>query len=160
MTGTMQMAKVNAQGDRELRVERIFDARRERVWRAFTEPAQLAEWWGRGHKLTIEKHELVRGGHWRFVEHAEGGPYGFEGRYRVVEPPRRLEATFEWDGMPGHVIVTDMVLEELDGGRTRLVSTMTFFTGADRDGMLQSGMETGMNESYAALDRLLLKDLG
>jgi uncharacterized protein YndB with AHSA1/START domain len=157
MNSTMAGANVTIEGERGIRVERIFDARRERVWRAFTEADQVAEWWGRGNKLVVEKQELVRGGHWRFVEHVDGQTHGFEGRYRVVEPPRRLEATFEYDGMPGHVVITDMILEDLGDGRTRLVSTMTFFTGADREGMLKSGMEKGMNESYAALDRLLAR---
>ncbi|MGH7608114.1 MAG: SRPBCC domain-containing protein, partial [Gemmatimonadales bacterium] len=51
--------------DREIRVERIFDAPRDRVWRAFTEPELLAQWWGRGNKLVIERLEVERGGHWR-----------------------------------------------------------------------------------------------
>ncbi len=150
-------ARLTLHGERELRVERIFEASRDRVWRAFTVPEEIAQWWGRGHKLDIEKHELVRGGHWRYVEHAGRETHGFEGRFRVVEPPRRLEATFEWDGMPGHVVITDMILEELEGGRTRLTSTASYFTAEERDGMLKSGMEQGMNESYAALDRLLAR---
>jgi uncharacterized protein YndB with AHSA1/START domain len=141
--------------DREIRVERIFNASRERVWRALTEPDLLAQWWGRGNKLVIERLEVVRGGHWRFVEHADGETHGFEGRFSEVTPPSRLVQTFEWDGMPGHVLLSTATLEELGPTRTRLVSVSLFHTTQDRDGMLQSGMEGGMNESYAALDRLL-----
>jgi uncharacterized protein YndB with AHSA1/START domain len=141
--------------DREMHIERVFNAPRERVWRALTEPALLAQWWGRGNELTIERLEVRRGGHWRFVEHAPGGPYGFEGRYREVTPPERLSLTFEWDGTPGQVVVNTMVLEDLGDGRTKLLGTMQFFTAEDRDGMVRSGMEGGMNESYAALDRVL-----
>ena len=57
--------------------------------------------------------------------------------------------------MPGHVAVEHATLEDLGDGRTRLVSVSLFHTVEERDGMLQSGMEGGMNESYRALDRLL-----
>ena len=147
-------AKVTTPSDREIRTERIVNATRERVWRAFTDPKQVAQWWGRGNKLVIEKMELQRGGHWRFVEHGAEGINGFEGRYREVTPIERVVQTFEWDGMPGHVIIETMTLEDL-GERTRIVTTSLFHTTDERDGFLQSGMEQGMNESYAALDRLL-----
>lgn len=143
--------------DREIRVERIFNAPRERVWRAMTEPDQLAQWWGRGNKLTIERFEPVKGGHWRFVEHSAQGDHGFEGRNREVTPPSRMSTTFEWDGMPGYVIIQNMELIDLGDGRTKLVTVSQFYSQDERDGMIQSGMEGGMAESYAALDRLLAK---
>jgi uncharacterized protein YndB with AHSA1/START domain len=146
---------VTTPSDRELRVERIFDAPRPRVWRAMTEPELVKQWWGRGNPLTVERLEVERGGHWRFVEHSDHGDHGFEGRFREVVPPEKLSMTFEWDGAPGHVVVQTIVLEDIDGGRTRMVSTSMFFTKDDRDGMMSSGMEVGMNESYAALDRVL-----
>ena len=65
--------------------------------------------------------------------------------------------TFEWDGMPGHVAVETMELEDLGDGRTKVVTTSLFHTTEERDGMLSSGMEEGLNESYAALDRLLVE---
>jgi uncharacterized protein YndB with AHSA1/START domain len=148
------MSKVTTPSDREIRTERIFNAPRDRVWQAFTDPAQVAQWWGRGNKLVIERMEVERGGHWRFVEHGPEGISGFEGRYREVTPKDRISQTFEWDGMPGHVIVETVTFEDL-GERTRIVTNSLFHTTEDRDGMLNSGMEQGMNESYAALDRLL-----
>src|SRR5207237_3979433 len=99
--------------------------------------------------------ELERGGHWRFVEHSDHGVYGFEGRYREVTPPERVVQTFEFDGMPGHVAVETMTLTDLGDGRTKLVTVSLFHTREERDGMLQSGMEGGMNQSFAALDRVL-----
>jgi uncharacterized protein YndB with AHSA1/START domain len=148
-------ATVTKVGDRELRAERIFDAPRERVWRAMTDPKLVAQWWGRGNKLVLEKFEPKKGGHWRFVEHSDGGQHGFEGRFREVTPPERIVQTFEWDGMPGHVSVDSMTLTDLGDGRTRLVVTSIYHTTEERDGMLNSGMEGGMNESYNALDTLL-----
>jgi len=129
----MAKATITTPGDRDVRIERIFNAPRDRVWRAMTEPELIAQWWGRGNKLVVER---------RFAE---------------VVPPERVVQSFEWDGMPGHVALETLTLEDLGGGRTRLVTTSLFLTAEDRDGMLQSGMEGGVNESYAALDRVLAK---
>ena len=67
------VARVTTPAEREIRVERVFDAPREPVWRACTDPELVAQWWGRGNKLDIERMEVERGGHWRYVEH---GPEG------------------------------------------------------------------------------------
>ena len=149
-------ATVTTPADREIRIERIFDAPRELVWRAHTEAELLAQWWGRGNPLDIERLEVVPGGHWRFVERAGGEAHGFEGRLGEVTPPERLEYTFEWDGMPAHPVHEVVTLEDLGDGRTRLVAVARFYTPAERDGMLSAGMEGGMTESYAALDRVLI----
>lgn len=149
-------ATVTTPTDREIHVERIFNAPREVVWRAMTDPALVAQWWGRGHRLEIVRDEVERGGHWRYVEHTpDGESHGFEGRYREVIPPERVVRTFEWDGMPGYVCIETARLEDMGDGRTRLVSTSLFHTTAERDGMMHSGMEGGMNQSFEALDRLL-----
>ena len=152
---TKTPASLTTPSDRTIRVERVFNASRDRVWKAFTDPALLAQWWGRGNQLDIDRYEFERGGHWRFVEHSDHGKHGFEGRFREIIPIERLSMTFEWDGMPGYPSVTTAELVDLGDGRTKLISTMQFYTPQERDGMLKSGMEGGMNESYAALDRLL-----
>jgi uncharacterized protein YndB with AHSA1/START domain len=141
--------------DRSIHVERVYDAPRSRVWRAMTDPKLVAQWWGRGNKLDVVTFEPVRGGHWRFVEHSDGQTHGFEGRFGEVTPESKVVQTFEWDGMPAHTILETIELHDLGDGRTKVVNTSLFFTAADRDGMLQSGMEGGMAESHAALDRLL-----
>jgi uncharacterized protein YndB with AHSA1/START domain len=143
--------------EREIRVERVFNAPRDRVWRAYTEPELVAQWWGRGNELVIERLELERGGRWRFVEHVDGKPFGFEGTFREVTPQDRLVYTFGWDGMPGHPAVETAEFEELDGQRTRVVAIASFVTGQERDAMLGYGMEQGLNQSYAALDALLAR---
>ncbi len=148
-------AKVTAPGDREIRTERVFAAPRERVWRAFTEAELVARWWGRGNRLAIERMDVEHGGRWRFVEHAPDGVNGFEGRYLEVTPPERLAQTFAWDGLPGRVSVTFLDFQALRDSRTKVVTTLRFHTAEERDGMLASGMEQGLNESYAALDRVL-----
>jgi uncharacterized protein YndB with AHSA1/START domain len=148
---------VTTPSDREIRIERDFEAPRERVWQAFTEPDQVAQWWGRGNPLTVERLEVERGGHWRFVEHGPEGDHGFEGRFREVTPYDRMVQTFEWDGMPGYVVVNTAEFVDLGDGRTRIVTTSQFFTAEERDGMLDSGMAVGLGESYQALDRLLAR---
>ena len=154
-TQSARKATVTTPTDREIRIERVFDAPRDRVWRAFTDPKLIAQWWGRGNKLVIEKFEVERGGHWRFVEHGPEGKHGFEGRYREVTPQDRIVQTFEWDGMPAYVIVETIEFQDLGDGRTKIVNVSLFHTTDERDGFLQSGMEEGLNQSYAALDRLL-----
>ena len=148
-------AQVTTPTDRTIHVERVFDAPRERVWRAHTDPKLLAQWWGRGNRLDVVTYELVKGGHWRFVEHSDHGDHGFEGRFREITPPERLSMTFEWDGMPGYPSVQTLTLTDLGDGRTKLVSDLRFYTPEERDGMIGSGMEGGMNQSFEALDGVL-----
>ena len=147
--------EISTPAERSIRAERIFDASRDKVWRAFTDPELVAQWWGRGNPLEIERMEVERGGHWRYVEHSEGESHGFEGRYREVTPEERFERTFGWDGMPGYVSVETTELEDLGDGRTKVVVIALFHTTEERDGMLGYGMADGMAESYAALDGLL-----
>src|SRR6476661_10242667 len=121
-TQKSQSSVLTTPSDREVHIERVFDAPRELIWRAFTEPELVAQWWGRGNKLVIERLEVERGGHWRFVEHSDQGVHGFEGRFREVSPPERLAWTFEWDGMPGHVAVDTTEFEDLGDGRTKVIT--------------------------------------
>jgi uncharacterized protein YndB with AHSA1/START domain len=156
-TEAIARAIITTPADREIRVERTFNAPRSRVWRAFTDPEQVKQWWGRGNPLEIVRMDVERGGHWRYIEHGPEGDHGFEGRYGEIAPEERIVMTFEWDGMPAHVSLETIEFEDLGDGRTKVVNTSVFFTTADRDGMLQSGMEAGLQQSYAALDRLLAR---
>ncbi len=143
-------------GEREIVTERVFDAPRERVWAAFTDPALIARWWGRSSTRTVvERQELEAGGAWRFVENNEDGSQAaFRGVYREVVAPERLVYTFEWEGMPGHVLVDTATFADLDE-QTRLTIHSLFHTTEERDGMISAGMEVGLNEGYAALEALL-----
>jgi uncharacterized protein YndB with AHSA1/START domain len=144
--------------DREIHVERVFDAPRDRVFAAFTDPKLIPEWWGPRDTTTVVDHMDVRpGGSWRFViRNSDGSETGFRGTYREITPPERVVQTFEWEGMPGYVSVETATFEDL-GDRTKVTTTSLFHTTEERDGMLESGMERGMNESYARLDDLLLR---
>lgn len=157
MPTAIEYLQLTTPTDREIRTERIFNAPRERVWKAITNPELIAQWWGRGNKLVIEKSEFHKGGHWRYVEHSPQGTHGFEGRYREIVPQERVVQTFEWDGMPGYVIIETLTLEDAGKGRTKLTNVSSFHTTQERDGMLNSGMADGMRESYEALEKLLAK---
>jgi uncharacterized protein YndB with AHSA1/START domain len=141
--------------DREIHVERVFDAPRDRVFATFTDPALIPEWWGP--TTVVDQMDVRPGGSWRFVaRNADGSETAFRGEYREVTPPERIVQTFEWEGMPGHVHVETVAFEDL-GDRTKLTMTLVFDTTEERDGLLAHGGERGMNETYARLDELLAR---
>jgi uncharacterized protein YndB with AHSA1/START domain len=86
----------------------------------------------------------------------DGSEIGFLGAYREVTAPERIVQTFEWEGMAGHVSVETAEFEDL-GDRTRMVVTSVFHTSSERDGMIASGMEGGMNETYDRFDEVLAR---
>ena len=149
-------ATVTTPTDREIHIERIFDAPRDRVFATITDPELIPEWWGpNGTSTTVDQMDVRPGGSWRFVVHnSDGTETAFRGTYREITPPERMVQTFEWEGMPGHVSVETATFEDL-GDRTRISTTALFHTTEERDGMLGSGMEGGMNEMYVRLDELL-----
>jgi len=144
-------------GERQIHVERTFEATRERVFAAYTDPELIPRWWGpHGTTTVVAEIELRPGGRWRFVgQDSNGEEAAFRGVYREVVAPERIVWTFEWEGMPGHVSVETATFEDLSDGRTRVVADTVFHTAEERDGMLDSGMERGMNETFARLDALL-----
>jgi uncharacterized protein YndB with AHSA1/START domain len=147
---------VTLPSERQIRLTREFDFPRELVFQAMMSPEHIQSWWGpRGSNMKIDTMDVRPGGKWRFVEHAQdGSEFGFRGEYREIDPPGRAVQTFEWEGMPGHISVETLILEDL-GGRTRLTVTSEFDSVEDRDGMLQSGMEQGAGESYDRLSEYL-----
>ena len=155
---TSATATLTTPTDREIHVERVFDAPRDRVFSAFTDSQLIPEWWGpRDTTTVVDQMDVRPGGSWRFVvRNADGSETGFRGTYREITPPERIVQTFEWEGMPGHVSVETATFEDL-GDRTKVTATSLFHTTEERDGMLASGMERGMNESYARLDDLLAR---
>ena len=157
VTKPANRARVTTPAERDIHIERTFDASLDRIWDAHTKPELVAQWFGRGNQVTVERLEPTRGGHWRYVQQTPQGPQGFEGRYREVTPKTHIVRTFEWDGMPGHVIVEDTRFVDLGNERTKIVIDMTFHTTEERDGMLASGVEPGMNASYDALDAIMAR---
>ena len=139
--------------DTTLVMSRTFAAPRDLVFAAHTEAEHLRHWWGRGNPLDVEI-DFTVGGKWRFVEHADGTQHAFRGEYREIDPPNGYTCTFEYEPMAGHVLVERYEFTEQDG-RTTVTCRSTFDSREDRDGMLESGMEQGAEQSYRALDAYL-----
>ncbi len=146
-------------GKQEFFIIREFNAPREILFKAFTDPKLYVQWIGpRGLKTSLETFESKNGGSWRYIQKdPEGNEFAFHGVNHEVAAPERIIGTFEFEGLPekGHVILEKTIFETLSGGRTKMTSQSVFLTIEDRDGMLQSGMEEGVNDSYNRLDELL-----
>ncbi len=153
------MAKTNVTaepGTQQITVTRTFDAPRELVFKAYTDPELMPKWLGpRRLTMTIYQMEVRPGGAWRYTHSDENGnEFGFHGVYHDVVPPERVIGTFEFEGAPGHVSLDTGTFEQEDG-RTKLTITSVFQSVADRDAALQSGMEEGLTESLDRLEELL-----
>ena len=146
-------------GKQELFITREFDAPRELVFRAYTDPEIYAQWLGpRGLTTWFEVFEPVSGGKYKFVQKdQDGNEFSFHGVTHEVLLNERIIGTFEFDGLPeaGHVVLETTRFEDLPGDRTRVSSQSVFQSVSDRDGMVQSGMEHGVVEGYERLDEIL-----
>ena len=150
--------RLTTPGDREIHVERVFDAPRDRVFATYLDPELIPEWWGpRGTTAIVDKMDVRPGGDWRFVvRDADGRETAFRGTYREIVEDERISQTFEWEGMPGYVSVETATFEDA-GDRTKVTTTSIFHTPEERDGMIRSGMEKGMGETFARLDEVLAR---
>ena len=148
-------------GKQEILITRELDAPRELVFQAFTDPTLYVQWLGpKRFTMTLETFEPESGGRWRYIHTDQNGnAYAFHGVFHEVLAPELIIDTFEFEGLPekGHVSLETLKLEELPGERTKLTIQAVYRSVADRDGMLQSGMEEGVNESYDRLAELLKK---
>ena len=146
--------------DHEVRIARVFDAPRARVFRAHVDPKAIAEWWGpREYATVVDRMDVRPGGAWRFINRTpEGVEHAFHGVFLEIVPPERLSWTFEYEGTPGHVVTQRVTFDEEPGDKTRLTVHAVYRSREDRDGMLDSGMEEGMRESYDRLDELLRRE--
>ena len=145
---------VTAEGA-EYVMERVFDAPRELVWAALTEPDRIPRWWGqRQDSMTVEQMDVRVGGRWRWVAHSSQGDAPFTGEYLEIDPPAKLVNTEQFDVEPfnqGDPAIVTQTLEDLGDGRTRLVSRSVFPNEESLQGALSMGMTRGAIESW---DRL------
>lgn len=143
-------------GKHDIVTAREFRAPRDLVFKAFTDPTLIPKWWGPTRMTTtVDQMEVRMGGIWRYVlRDLEGLESAFHGVYHEILAPERLVFTFEWEGMPGHVLLETVTFAAQDG-QTLVTDSSIFQSVADRDGMLSSGMEEGTKASYARLDDLL-----
>ena len=146
-------------GKQELFITREFEAPRELVFRAHTDPEIYTRWLGpRELTVSLEAFEPVSGGRWRFIQKdKEGNEFGFHGVNHDVTFPERIISTFEFEGLPesGHVILETTKFESLPGNRTRVTTQSVYQSVEDRDGMVAAGMESGVVDGFERLDELL-----
>ena len=145
-------------GRQEVIVTHTFKAPRDKVYKAYTDPAQVAQWWGpREYKNKVEIMNVRPGGEWRIVQRdASGHEEAFRGVYHDVKPNERIIRTFEYEPMPGHTILEVVTFEDYDGG-TRVTERSIYTDIEDRDGMVQMGMEKGVKESAERFSELMQK---
>jgi uncharacterized protein YndB with AHSA1/START domain len=138
-----------------IRLSRDFDATPEQLFRAHTDPVLFARWVGPdGMTTRIEHWDATSGGSWRYVSVRDGTEYGFHGCFHEVRVDRIVQ-TFTYDGEPDGVSLGTMWFEDLGGGRTRLRTQSLVDSFEARDAWLRSGMEVGLNQGYAKLERMI-----
>jgi uncharacterized protein YndB with AHSA1/START domain len=143
-------------GTQNVVITRVINAPRDRVYQAHVDPELFRQWVG-PRELTMNLVEMnpTPGGRYRYTHaDAEGNEYGFRGVFHDLKENESIVQTFEFEGMPGHVCLESLKLEDADGG-TLITATSVFQSVEDRDGMVQSGMETGVDEGYEKLEELL-----
>ncbi|WP_030443577.1 SRPBCC family protein [Actinoplanes subtropicus] len=139
-----------------IRLTREFAAPPERLFRAHTDPVLFARWVGPDRLTTkIEHWDARPGGSWRYASTGDGQEFWFRGCFHDVRPDRIVQ-TFTYEGQPDSVALQTLWFDDLGGGRSRLRTQSLVDSFSSRDAWLRSGMETGVNEGYAALERMLL----
>jgi uncharacterized protein YndB with AHSA1/START domain len=149
-------------GKQDVCIIREFDAPRELVFKAHEDPALIQQWLGpRNRVMKIDYYNSKSGGSYRYTIEDKAGREiaAFNGAIHEVTAPERIIQTFEFEGLPerGHVTLDTMTFEKLPGNRTKVTTHSVCRTQSDRDAMMASGMESGVNEGYEKLDEILSK---
>jgi uncharacterized protein YndB with AHSA1/START domain len=155
--GTTQV--IAEPGTPQIVITRDFTAPPKLLFRAYTEPELLVQWLGpRRLTMAIDRYDLRHGGTWRYVHReTDGTEYGFHGVFHGTPSLDGIVQTFEFEGVPGHVSLDSVTFEIVDERTTRLRMNSVYQSVADRDGMIQSGMEQGVNEGLDRLEELLVR---
>jgi uncharacterized protein YndB with AHSA1/START domain len=143
-------------GQQDIVITRVFDASPDVVFKAFTDPNLIPNWWGpRRYETIVDRAEIRPGGSWRFLNRdADGNEYAFKGVYHDVVAPERVVQTFEFEGAPGQVALETATFEEVDG-KTKCVAQSVFQSVEARDAMVKSGMEEGARETWDRLAEVI-----
>ena len=140
---------VTEPADRVLKIERIFDAPRSLVFKAWTEPEHITKWWGpRGFKSTVLKSDLRPGGAYRIHMRGPDGDHWSQGVYREVVPPERLVMVGSWadaQGNPTRPETTLTLLFEDVGGKTKLTLHNAIFESTTARDMHNSGWSSSLD---------------
>lgn len=163
-------AEISLEGDRGIVISRVFRAPPRLVFEAWTKPELVKRWWAPA-KLGVTflqcDGEVRVGGRYRYVLQAPGTPpNAFSGRYTEISPPSRLVYTMAFEPVvdlqaPPPIIADSesaLITVSFDpvGDRTLLTERSTYPTREIRDQVLASGMEVGMQETWSALDALVV----
>jgi len=150
--------KITIPTDREIAMTRVFEAPRHRVFDALTKPELVQRWLlgPDGWSMPVCEIDLKVGGAYRYVwRRKDGSEMGMGGVFREIVPPERIVATEKFDEAwyPGEALSTTVLAEQ--GGRTTLTQTVLYESHEARDGVLKSGMESGVEASYDRLEQVL-----
>jgi uncharacterized protein YndB with AHSA1/START domain len=139
-------------------IEREFDAPRELLFRAWTEPDLLVQWLGpRRLKMRVDEYEVRDGGRYRFTHYGDDGvEHRFRGVFHGTPSVDNLVRTFEYEGAPGHVSLESVDFEPR-GSRTLVRMNAVHQSVESRDAMIASGMEEGVNDGMDRLEELLAR---
>ncbi|TCO52327.1 SRPBCC family protein [Actinocrispum wychmicini] len=138
-------------------VVREFDATPAQVYRAWTDPDLIPQWLGpHGGTMELIEYDVTPGGRYRYIHRDTDGEHGFRGVFHTVETNKQIVQTFQYDGWPNDVSLETLTFEDL-GGRTRVHTHAVYPSVESRDGMIASGMETGVRDSMARLDEVLAR---
>jgi uncharacterized protein YndB with AHSA1/START domain len=153
-------ATVELPTDEQILITREFDAPKHLVYKAFTTPELVRQWWhaNRG-EMQIAEIDLRVGGKWRYVMVADGGfEVGFHGEYREIVPNERIVSTEVYEGVPQPTdgpeqgTVNTATFTEADG-RTTLTILVEAPSREIRDAIIDSGMEDGMQDAMDLLEQ-------
>ncbi len=155
--GSTETTTIYSEGG-DLVYERTFEAPRDQVWKAFTDPALIPRWWGpHGTTTTVDEMDVRPGGRWRYVSSAsDRDDVAFYGEYLEVDPPRHITWTFMFDveGIGPQGGPETVTFEEVDGG-TKVTSISHMGSAEIIDGALATGMVKGAIETWDRLAALL-----
>jgi uncharacterized protein YndB with AHSA1/START domain len=154
-------ASVTLPTDEQILITREFDAPRRLVWQAWTTPELVKRWWNaRRGEVTLAEIDLRVGGTWRFVMVADdGSEVAFHGEFREIVPTERIVSTEVYEGLPDgldpeeHASVNTITFDERDG-RTTLAILSEYVSKTDRDAVIASGMEAGMQDALDLLEEV------
>jgi uncharacterized protein YndB with AHSA1/START domain len=151
-------ATVTLPTDEQILITREFDAPKHLVYKAWTTPELVKLWWS-GHQgeVTIAEIDLRVGGRWRYVMIAAGGfEVAFHGEYREIVPNERIVKTQVYEAMSeGEPALNIVTFTEVDG-RTILTLLAQLASKEDRDMVINSGMEVGMQEQMDVLEQIAI----
>jgi len=166
------MLKQNGSGstesERKIFITRVFNAPRELVFKAWTEPEHIAQWWGpKGFTTRVTELDLRPGGRWRYVMiSSDGTEYPAKGVFREIVPPERIVTTDEFDEgfeqvinaeLPQGIVMT-AIFEDVDG-KTKLTLEIVHESASDRRKHEEMGVVAGWNSSFDCLDEFLAKQV-